>query len=115
MIGKDGWEIKEILEKSHGKPNIYNEPTQELFGTLNWILKIENTKNSLTFGYDFYKDGEIADNTLILTGIIEKGEPIFYIEDVLRAGNLKENASNYTIEINMNDETYKNVWIIMNK
>jgi hypothetical protein len=114
LIGKDVYQIKEILEKDIGKPDIYNEPTEDMFGTLNWTKMIGNSKNALMFGYDFYKDGSIADNILILTGVIGEGEPVFTIQDVIRAGNLKEDDPNYTIEIHRDDEIYKNIWITMN-
>lgn len=108
LLNKSAWEIKDIL----GEPDIFNEPTDGEFGTLNWIKEMEKTKNSIMFGFDFYKDGRIADDILVLTAIKEEGEPNIAFDDVLGAGNLDKNSDKYTIEIITQTDTYINIWII---
>lgn len=108
LLDKNAWEIKDIL----GEPSIFYEPTGSEFGTLSWIKEIKNTKNSLMFGFDFYKDGSIAENTLILTSAREEGEPNITLDDVLEAGNLDKDSDEYTIEIKTQKDEMINLWII---
>lgn len=118
LLDKNAWEIKETLEKTHGEPDIFNEPFEddlgEVFGTLNWTRKIGETENSLFFGFDFYKDGRIADNVFVLTAVREKGEPELSLSEVLEAGNLDMNSNKYKIEIITEKEDMINLWIIKN-
>lgn len=112
LIDKDAFEIKEILESSIGEPETFTEPSGEFFGTLGWTIMIEGTKNSLMFGYDYYEDGKIDENILVLTGIIEENEPLFTIEDVIRSGNLDVSSTDYKVDIHRDDENIKEVWVI---
>lgn len=106
LLNKSAWEIKDIL----GEPVIFDEPTNGEFGILLWTKEIKKTKDTLMFGFDFYEDGSIADNTLVFTAIREGG-PKINLDDVLKSGNLNKDSDKYIIDIRKQTNTYINIWI----
>ncbi len=106
LLGKDAFEIREIVAEELGEPSVDREPTEEHFGTLNWTVEEHN----FLFGFDYWTDGSIAE-ALIIDGFREYGHTE---EDVLRAGNLDPDSPDYTIQINpLDTEEAISIWALV--
>ncbi len=120
LLGKDAFEVKEVLKESLGEPTTFREPEEfteeetelygEPFGTLSWNIEIEETGNVLMFGYDYYADGSIADNVFIIWAFKEQGESVMHGE-VLKWVNLERFHDDYSIETKNNTLDMVELWI----
>lgn len=90
LLGKDAYEVREIVTDRLGEPSVDSKPPAEGdFGTLGWTVE----EYEVMFGFDYLADGRILD-ALILTGFGEYGHTE---EDLLRAGNLDRYSPKYSV------------------
>lgn len=98
LLGKNAFEIKEILGVKYGEPISFWEPGEGMFGPVSggmswWI----DDESRIIFSFEYWEDGSVNNNILFLGGAREDGHTV---ESVLRAGNLRQDDQNYKVEIN---------------